>query len=242
MLVSSLYASSGTARAESPEYMFYQGNSHYKNGMYDRAIAEYSKIIEEGLESGNLYFNIGNAYFKKGELGKAVLYYERARRLIPNDSDLKANYKYAVSRIRKSAADMEPSLIQKIPAKFETITIDGLTILLSALYICILLLLILIMYFRKIKRPAVISIVILSVFFVLSAYSLYGRVSRIDKEAIIISEAAEARFEPIESATTHFSLYEGMKVYILESNKSWSKVKRFDGKTGWIMNSSMERI
>lgn len=242
MLASSVYASSDIDMGESPEYIFYQGNSHYKNGLYDEALAEYSKVIEEGLESGNLYFNMGNAYFKKGELGKAVLYYERARRFMPNDSDLKSNYKYAISKLKNSVDDTERSFIHNILSRSVAFTIDGLTLLLSSLYICIVMFFIAIMYFRNIKRPAVLSITILSVLWVLTAYSLYDRTSAIDKEAVIIFQEAEARFEPIESATVHFGLTEGMKVQILESKPDWLKVKRNDGKSGWINKRSAEKI
>lgn len=242
VLASSVYASSDIDMGESPEYVFYQGNTHYKNGLHDEALAEYSKVTADGLESGNLYFNMGNAYFKKGELGKAVLYYERAQRFIPNDSDLKSNYKYAISRLQNIAADTERSFIHNILSRADAFTIEGLTLLLSALYICIVLFLIAIMYFRNIKRPAVVSITILSVLWVLTAYTLYDRASAIDKEAIVVFKEAEARFEPIESATVHFSLSEGMKVQIVESKSDWLKVKRKDGKSGWISKGSAEKI
>ncbi len=239
---SSVYASTEIEREESPEYIFYQGNGHYKDGLYDEALVEYAKIIEDGLEGGNLYFNMGNAYFKKGELGKAILYYEKASKFIPNDSDLRANYKYAVSSLKNTVDDTERSFIHDILSMSETFTIDGLTLLLSALYICIVILFIAIMYFRNIKRPALISIAILSALWVLTASSAYDRASAIDKEAIIILKEAEARFEPIESATLHFGLTEGMKVQILESKPKWLKVKRNDGKSGWINKKSAEKI
>jgi len=239
---SSIFASSDIESGESPESIFYLGNTHYKSGSYDKALEEYAKLTKEGIESGNLYFNMGNAYFKKGELGKAVLYYEKAGRLIPNDSDLKSNYKYAGSKIKITVPDTEDSFIHGIVSGSDILTIDGLTLLLSALYICIVLLLIAIMYFRNIKRPAVVSIAILSVLWILTAYSLHDRASVFDKEAVIISEEAEARFEPIESATVHFGLSEGAKVQILESKPDWLKVQRKDGKSGWISKRSAEKI
>ncbi len=64
----------------------------------------------------------------------------------------------------------------------------------------------------------------------------------LDKEAIVISESPEARFEPFEKATAYFTLYEGMKVYIVESKKGWRKVERFDGKAGWIRDKEVEKV
>ena len=55
--------------AEDTNSIFKKGNQLYEKGLYDEAIKEYSIPLDQGFESGNLYFNIGNSYFKKGELG-----------------------------------------------------------------------------------------------------------------------------------------------------------------------------
>jgi tetratricopeptide (TPR) repeat protein len=73
------------------EAFFDEGNQRYQNGDFDGAVASYARILEAGLESGDLYYNLGNTYFKRGEIGPAILYYERARRLMPADEDLLAN-------------------------------------------------------------------------------------------------------------------------------------------------------
>ena len=38
--------------------------------------------------SGRLFYNLGNAYFKAGELGRTVLNYNRAQKLMPYDKDV----------------------------------------------------------------------------------------------------------------------------------------------------------
>ena len=73
------------------EAFFDEGNQRYQDGDFDGAVASYARILEAGLESGDLYYNLGNTYFKRGEIGPAILYYERARRLMPADEDLLAN-------------------------------------------------------------------------------------------------------------------------------------------------------
>jgi tetratricopeptide (TPR) repeat protein len=222
--------------------IFKKGNQLYEKSIYDEAVKEYSRLLDQGFESGNLYFNLGNSYFKKGELGRAVLNYERAKRLIPDDSDLKSNYNYALSKIENASLQVTSQVNEKIMGIFSKLTLNGLTILVSAVYAGIILILTASIFIQAVRRYRIIGISILSLVLISGAFSLYSRVSVLDNEAIVISKNAEAKYEPLDNATTHFTLYEGMKVYVHESKKSWSKVERFDGKTGWIMNSSMEKI
>lgn len=88
-----------------PNKLFYSANSSYEKREYSKAIEEYNKILDLGIDSGPLYYNMGNSYFKSGKLGMAILYYAKARRLMPYDSDLKANLNYARSLVETSAAE-----------------------------------------------------------------------------------------------------------------------------------------
>ncbi|MBI5665998.1 MAG: tetratricopeptide repeat protein [Nitrospirae bacterium] len=220
------------------EFSFQKGNIYYEEGKYDTAIKEYSQLLEQGLESGNLYFNLGNSYFKKGELGKAILNYERARRLIPRDGDLKTNYQFAVSKIAYNTSE-GPSWFKE---RFNMVTLNEVTIILSCFFISILLFLMVSIFVIRIRRYSYIVLGVSLIVFMTFAYSMYSKVSVLDSEAVIISQSAEAKYEPADSATTHFSLYEGMKVYVLELKKEWVKVKRPDGKIGWIRTIEMEKI
>ena len=78
---------------------FVAGEFSYKNGDYSKAIENYQLIIDGGWESGSIYYNLGNSYFRQGKIGKAILYFERARLFIPRDSDLQFNEKYARSSV-----------------------------------------------------------------------------------------------------------------------------------------------
>ena len=82
--------------------IFGNANELYKKGNYDLAIADYEKILNKGYESGNLYYNIGNCYFKENKLGKAIVNYKRALRLEPRDGDIRSNYKFAFSTVKRN--------------------------------------------------------------------------------------------------------------------------------------------
>ena len=83
----------------------------------NRRFLEYEAIIREGAENGVIYFNIANSYFKSGELGKAILNYERAKRFIPRDSDLKFNENYALSEAGSLESSSSLNFIEKLMLK-----------------------------------------------------------------------------------------------------------------------------
>ncbi|MEK7757114.1 MAG: tetratricopeptide repeat protein, partial [Planctomycetota bacterium] len=51
-----------------------------------RASAQrFSSIAAAGVVNGRLEFNIGNCHLQAGDVGRAILHYRRAQRLIPRD-------------------------------------------------------------------------------------------------------------------------------------------------------------
>ena len=75
--------------------LFSSASNHFEQKEYDLALEEYVAVADMGYESAALYFNIGNCYFKQGQLGYAILYYLRAKKLNPNDDDINANLAFA---------------------------------------------------------------------------------------------------------------------------------------------------
>ncbi len=133
-------------------YIFYKGNTLYEQGSYDEAISEYSKLLAQGVESGSLYYNLGNCYIKKGAIGKAILNYERAKRLIPRDSDLKSNYSFALSQLEIQSVNTSPPWHLKATRTFDVLSINELTVLLSAIFVVIILLMITRLFFPLSKK------------------------------------------------------------------------------------------
>ena len=221
--------------------IFYTAGAMYEYGEYDKAIKEYNKIIEKGFESGAIYYNLGNCYFKKGKLGKALLNYEKAKRLIPRDSDLESNYKYARSLVKGGfIKDKRSWLIRFTDKVFKNFTINELSILLSCLYIIILAVIILSLYVRLIRKYRLAIIAVVIFVFLLALLSFSYKVSLLGKEAIVVKENTDAKFEPLKSATSYFTLYEGMKAAVVKRQGGWCKIKRVDGKTGWVKMNAIE--
>src|SRR6266699_3597580 len=102
-LILLLWCAWSVARAEDASTAFDQANSLYEEGKFTEAAAAYEKMLQQGRASPALYFNLGNAFFKAGQVGRAVLNYRLAERLAPRDPDIRANLKFARSRVATSA-------------------------------------------------------------------------------------------------------------------------------------------
>ncbi|MFH1768856.1 MAG: tetratricopeptide repeat protein [Candidatus Omnitrophota bacterium] len=220
---------------------FYRANTYYSTGEYDQAVSQYEEIISSGVESGGLYYNLANSYFKKEKLGMAIVNYEKAKRLMPRDSDLKANYDYAKSLIRGGNFKVRKvwfaAMFEKI---FSLFTIDALNLWASLFFTSILLTILSGMYFPHVRKYRVILMSIFSVAFVLSSLAVIHKLSSSGKEAIVIVEHTDAKFEPFDTATSHFALYEGTKVHLLSAKDSWCKIERSDKKIGWVKKTDID--
>lgn len=67
----------------------------YDTKEYNTAIDLYEQLLKEGFTSFQLYYNLGNSYYKNGELGRAIYAYEIARKLEPDEEDVKINLSIA---------------------------------------------------------------------------------------------------------------------------------------------------
>ncbi len=223
--------------------IFSDAGNLYEMGKYDVAIGEYNKILKSGYDSGVLEFNLGNAYFKKGDLGHAILSYERAKRIMPRDADLKANLSLAKAKI-KGNVEENMGLLEWRPLKMclENISANEIVYILSAIYLALLLFILLALYRPVFMKNLVAVIIILALLFSFNFYIAFHKIRLTETQSIVIAPEIEAKFAPIDSATKFFNLYEGMDVIVLSEKNGWAKVKRSDGKVGWINKTGIEAI
>ena len=84
----------------------------YKAQDYPAAIEILETIVKNGVVNGQLYYNLGNAYLKNNDLGRALLWYERALALLPNDPDLRFNADFARSLTRDASEETATPLVR----------------------------------------------------------------------------------------------------------------------------------
>lgn len=68
-----------------------KGMAYTNKGMYDEAIAEFTKTLEINPKNVIAYYNRGLAYQKKGKLDKAIYDYNKAIEINPKDAEIYYN-------------------------------------------------------------------------------------------------------------------------------------------------------
>jgi tetratricopeptide (TPR) repeat protein len=217
-------------------------NQLYDAGKFSDAIAGYEKIEPK---TATLFFNLGNACFREGQIGKAVLNFERARRLSPRDPDILANLKFAQQKLGVDELNaptkawqrfLRSAIDSRTPGEWRAFELTG--IWLAALAIGLSLWL-----HRARTALMVVSVAAFAWSAAAAAALSYQAVGeRAAPKAIILAKETAARFAPLPDATIHFKLGEGTAVSIYEDRGEWLYVERADGQQGWVKRDALARI
>jgi len=227
--------------------LFNDGNRLYQAGQYQAALDKYSQIARLGQESSALYFNMGNCYYKMQDLGRAILFYERALRLSPGDEDIQTNLGIA-QLATPDKIERQPDFIltrlvraycRLLPRNVQIGLVIGLYLGLMAGVILWVL-----------TRGRVIGIwagrasVVLAVLLLLAGASLAGRWSeeRNRREAVILATKVDVMSAPGAQAVEVFSLHAGAKVTLDRSSGDWVEIILPDRKSGWVKRQALEAI
>lgn len=219
--------------------LFKEANDAYRAEKYQDAISLYKNILSQGYDHSELYYNLGNCYFRLNQIGQAMLYYEKARKLNPNDADLKYNLELAGLKV-VDRVELPPRffLFTWWDTLKDYFSLNKLAILIILLFNFSILCLIIRMFLKSGKfRTLLVSLTsVTGLLFVLFAYIFILRVNdfRNKPEGIILSPSVTVLSAPDENSTDVFILHEGVKVALEEQRDSWVKISLVDGKTGWI--------
>ena len=222
--------------------LFVKGNYAYGKGDYEGAVRFYEQILTGGMLSGPVYYNLANSYFRRQDLGRAILNYERALRMMPRDEDVRFNYQYALRQRQTPVRQPKYSFWETVLARHAVFwTHQELALITLALGMALSLVALAGFYVScppRMQRALYAFLGLLVMYYGSTSFWL----SRQQQDVGIVLEQADARFEPREEATVHFSAAAGEKVRILQVSGEWVKVKRMDDKIGWIPKTLFEHI
>lgn len=226
---------------------FNKANELYGKGKYEDAIKEYQKIINSDNLSTDVYFNLGNCYYKIDNIPNAILHYEKALKLKPDNEDALFNLAMA-NKLTVDKIDRLPELF--IGNSWRNLvtsrTVENWAyyaiglIFLSLLFFVSYLLMSQVMI-KKVGFYAGLFFLGLSMFTFLMA-SQHSSIVKQSTEAIIFASTITIQSEPNENAKKLFTLHEGTKVKLLDASNDWSKIKLPNGNVGWVKSEEIKNI
>ncbi len=237
----------GISPASQVDELMKQGNDFYQNKNYEQAVQSYEKLISEGYEGVSLFYNLGNAYYREGKIGYAILNYEKALRLSPNDDDVRHNLAIANTKTLDRIDTLpEFFLFRWWESLLSFFSLQGWTYFSYVLYIFSLIAFG-IYFFTKnpqIQRYSFFGGLILISFFILSVVILSVNLNRElnVKHGIVIEPAVSAKLSPDTKSNDAFVIHEGLKVQLEDKVDNWVKIRLNDGKIGWLPETDVAKI
>jgi len=199
------------------------------------AVAAHSESEPIGYSAAGLY-NLANSYARAGKPGMAILNYERASLLLPNDPDIQANLRY----VRASA-----HLPAETPGTFDRVARIASPFWISWIGVLGL---------AIIGASAITAQLSRRHRFVLSAATLLG-VSMVGltlcnalalwprlHQGVVIAAATPVRVSPVPMGDPLFTLPEGESVKVSAEHEGFALIETRAGRAGWIADSNFAPI
>ena len=225
------------------EASYRSADALYQEGQYQQAAEKYEQIASS-IQNGAVFYNLGNTYFRLGNKGKAILNYERAKRLMPRDKDTNFNLKVAKARNVDSFDLVKPlsgfSLLYGTLHPSEIIWVGLIPYWIAA--ICLIA--IQFTQNRRFQRALRYVLLVGGITWLVSLLVLGLKIREINLPyAIVVVNEVMVRSEPdLGSETIALPLHEGTKVQLQEGRKDWVKIYLPDDNSGWLTADAVEKI
>jgi tetratricopeptide (TPR) repeat protein len=227
--------------------LFLRANEAYRSNDFGSAIQYYTEIANQGNEGAILFYNLGNSYYKSGEQAKAILWYERALRLDPQNDDIQHNLLFVNQKLIDKIDRIPELFISKLwdnlSRSMTSHTWAILSIIFSFLFFSLIIFLILSkrQWVRITSFFFTVIIAIMLIFSIVFADKELKRSIKVP-EAIIMESVVTTKNTPTASGSDLFVIHEGLKVSITDRVGEWYEIKIPNGEKGWVEQSCLEII
>lgn len=215
--------------------IFAQAAEAYSREDYAAARGGLEKLLQHGYGGGDVLYNLGTIALADGDLGHAVLYLERARRLGRSGEDLEANLAMARSKQLDQVVGAQANepfhqrLAEAIPDAW-----SGWLFLVA--WTAAFALLVVFRFLRPGRRAW--AAVAAGLCFGLAVPSgavlaTQAYVAQTVLEGVVLAGTLKARDLPKESARVSFEVHAGLKVRVMESAGRYLRIRLPNGLEGW---------
>ncbi len=235
------------AEPKDPKLIWDEANTAYINGNYREAITLYRSIEEADQVSSKLYYNLGNAYFKDGKMGPAILYYNKALKLAPNDADIRYNLAVA-NNYTKDRIETIPQFPLKrwMVSLCNALSSNAWAVLSLVFFVVTLAGTIAYLLGRRmwLRKTGFYNAILFCVLFVISVtFAVSQRNDFLHPDdAIVMAGSVSVKSSPDANSRDIFILHEGTKVQVEGELGNWREISIADGKKGWMEADAIEMI
>jgi len=243
-----------------------RGDSAYNAGNYREAIQIYNSVVDEYGTSASLLYNLGNAYFQDGDYGKAMLCWQRSRKLDPSSDEVNANINYLQNRVedankaeqkgkRMKVTPDETSFFRSIHSSIAAdVSSDRWAVIAAVMFVLFVVTAALYIFSRNVITRKIgffggmcffLCSFVFLVFSFMGAKEMYSR-----NDGVIVAYKVTLLTEPGKEADANKGgvLTKGSKVQVLseevdaEGKVTWYKVRLNSDYIGWVAASDLEVI
>lgn len=244
-----------------------KADSAYNAGNYLEAIDIYREVASQEGTSAALLYNLGNAYLQQDDYSNAMLCYQRAKKLDPNNKLINSNLSYLAGKVedankaeqkgkRKKVVEDTPNFFQNMHSTVAENTASNTwagwaaaLFLLFAGCVCLYL-------FSSnviLRKTGFFGGFILLGFCIICLVCAYSAAAAYENHeyGVVLSYKVELRTEPASNENTDKNegvLTRGTKVRIIseetdaEGNVSWYKVRLNSDYMGWVKAKDIDII
>jgi hypothetical protein len=194
-------------------------------------LAAYSASEPVGYSAARLY-NLANSYARAGKPGMAILNYERASLLAPNDPDVQANLRSVRASAHLPAET--PDTFDRVARVASPFWISWIGVLGLMLVGASLIGAQLTARHRLVRGAATLLGVSMVILTLCNALALWPRLH----QGVVIAAGSPVRVSPVPMGDPLFTLPEGEKVKITAEHEGFALIETQAGRSGWIAYSN----
>ncbi len=209
--------------------------ANYEQGKFAEAAYVYRQELQRhpGKANANLYYNLGNCAYMQENYGKALLCFERARRLAPRDKGIAANRKLTWEKLGVSRKDKILAGVRDLLRPDEWLTLAGLA------WLCGWLLLAGCRWCGRKWHPLLI-LPFLALLICLGAWQGQRANSYRPDLALVVKSTSLHRLPQVVGTAGNL-LQPGSEVRIVEERRDWVRV-RLGRNEGWVEKTAIGRL
>lgn len=231
-----------------------QGNKAYESKQYKKATQMYEQALLEG-ESSLLRYNLGNAYYRLNDRANAILNYERALKLDPENSDARYNLKFVNEKSKLNPSNGSNFFSSKLTNWVSHFSSNTWAVTALILFIITLAGIACYRIAAKValQKTGFFGAIVMGILALLALGCSYYMHKLCTKSnyAIVMTDKAPVNKSPREGENEeNFNLPSGSKIEIIDSisnNKNdeagkWYKIETLNEKTGWMKKVDIEKF